>query len=171
MSTGQTKGAQTAVNRLTREFPALNDRQRLAVEAYLKGHTKTASTLIAGYRQESSAAVFGNATVQAVLAASVDRFLTGELAPAAIHTISKLMHDERTPAGVRAQLATSVLDRAGYGPKRFDKPDASSKDIGQLSKDELQSEIDRLSREIEHRMVDVTPVSEPITSQELDMYE
>ncbi len=39
-----------------------------------------------------------------------------------------------------------------------------------MTRDELQAEIDKLAREIEGRMVDVTPDSEPNTTQDIDVY-
>jgi len=169
-SSGQTVGATTDLAE-TVVKSGLNDRQQIAVMAYLSGKSKIEAAIEAGYSDTSGTAVFRTAKMQAVYAAAMDRFLVGELAPQAIHTISRLLDDSKTPAGVRATLALGVLDRAGFSAKRHEKPGGSDKDPSTMTAADLQSEIDRLQREIDARMRDVTPVSAPITQQELDLYE
>lgn len=108
----------------------------------------------------------------------VDRFLIGEAAPKALAVLYKIVSDERAAAGTRVAAANSILDRAGYTAKRHEVRPEAAKDTTSMSREELQATIDNLSKEIESRMVDITPdpavsapVSEPMTQQELDTYE
>ena len=109
------------------------------------------------------------------MALVMERYLMGELAPIAMNVATKLLTDDKTPPGVRATLSLGILDRAGYSAKRHEKQAAQGKDASQMTRDELQAEIDKLAREIEGRMVDVTPDgvpdSEPIEAQAIDLYE
>lgn len=164
-----TKGAKTDV-RQDLQVLGLNDRQWTFVSNFLDGKSFQAASDCAGYSVSSAKALLRSAKVQQAMALILDRFLVGELAPSAIHTISKLLNDAATPAGVKANLALGVLDRSGFSAKRFEKADGSLKDTSAMSAPELQAEIDRLSREIEAKMVDVTPVSEPLTDEDLELY-
>ena len=172
-----TKGVETNMRKaLASASHSLSDRQLLFVTGFLEGKSKSEAALDAGYESASAAAVFRSAKVQAALSLVLDRFLVGELAPMAMRTAYRLMNDVLTPAGVKASLALGVLDRAGFTAKRHEANQAaSSKDPSAMSREELGAEIERLSREIDGRMKDITPdgapVSEPMTSQELDMYE
>lgn len=104
----------------------------------------------------------------------MDRFLTGEAAPAAIRALYQLVNDEKQAGGIRVQAANSLLDRAGFTAKRHEIQAASTKDTSTMTRDELQAEIERLSLAIDQRMKDVTPDGvpndEPIDQQTLDMY-
>ena len=170
-----TKGADTDVRAIVAGFPGLSERQCSYLNNFLTGQSKIDAAINAGYSGAAALAVHRSPRVQAALALAVERFLVGELAPAAIHVISRLMADDKTPAGVRGNLALGVLDRAGYSAKRHEKQAAQGKDASQMTRDELQAEIDKLAREIEGRMVDVTPDgvpdSEPIEAQAIDLYE
>lgn len=59
-------------------------------------------------------------TIQAMQAGELvsmeERFKT--LAPLALNTKVALMQDPETPAGVRDRVATDILDRAGYAPRK-----------------------------------------------------
>jgi len=149
----------------------LSERQQLFIAELLRGRNKNEAALAAGYREGSAGHVLRHAGVQRVLAAAMDRFLVGELAPTAFGVVNKLMLDEKTPAGVRAQLALGVLDRAGFGAKRHEKQAGDGKDVAQMSAEELRQAIDKLQGEIDGRMRDVTPVSVPNDSQVIELYE
>lgn len=114
--------------------------------------------------------VFRSAKVQSALAAVVDRFLIGELAPMAVHTISRQLASDQTPPGVKATLALGVLDRAGFTAKRHEKADAPQRDASELTPDELQSEIDKLQAAIDAKMRDITPNDAPSATQDIDLY-
>lgn len=148
----------------------LSERQQLFIFELLRGRNKTEAALAAGYREGSAGHVLRHAGVQRVLAACMDRFLVGELAPTAFGVVNKLMIDEKTPAGVRATLALGVLDRAGFGAKRHEKQAGEGKDVAQMSADELRQAIDKLQAEIDGRMHDVTPDSGPDDSQLAEIY-
>lgn len=169
MTAGQTKGAMTDIARQLSGLD-LSEQQMSYVYGYLTGRSKTEAALDAGYALGSAPAVYRSAKVQAAIAAAMDRFLVGELAPAAIHTISRVMADEKTPAGVRAQLALGVLDRAGFSAKRHEKGDQLGKDPSTMTPDELQQQIDKLQAQIEAKMRDITPVDVPRVAQDIDLY-
>lgn len=156
----------------------LTDQQRAYVEAYLSGSTKMEACRIAGYSGQGMHQVHRSPKVQAALALAVERYLVGELAPAAISVISEMLADKKTPAGARATLALGVLDRAGFDAKRLDRKAAAGGDVSSMTRSQLEAEIQRLASEIDNRMVDVTPsagdgepVSEPDTTQVIDLYE
>lgn len=115
--------------------------------------------------------VFRSRSVQDALAAALDRFLVGELAPLAVNTISQMLADTKTPPGVRATLALGVLDRSGYSPKRFESKQETQRDPTQMSPEELQREVEKLQRALDDRLRDVTPDDEPAPAQDLDLYE
>jgi len=165
----QIVGTKTAIRQELQQF-GLTERQSSFINAYLDGLDFQAAALASGYSVVTAKALLRSAKVQQAMALILDRFLIGELAPAALHTISLLLNDSRTAAGIKANLALGVLDRSGFSAKRFDKQGELGKDASAMTSAELQAEIDKLSREIEGRMVDVTPDSEPPTSQELDTY-
>lgn len=170
MQTAELKGFDTDAARIL-AAQNLSDRQISFIYNYLQGMPKHDAAVAAGYETTSASTVFRGAKVQAALALVMDRFLLGELAPMALRTAHQIMGDPKSPAGVRATLALGVLDRAGFSAKRHEKPGGSDKDPSTMTAADLQSEIDRLQREIDARMRDVTPVSAPISQQELDLYE
>lgn len=169
MSAGQTKGAMTDV---ARQFVGLGmtDQQMLYCYAYLSGRSKTEAAIDAGYAFGSAPAIHRSAKVQAAIAAAMDRFLIGELAPAAIHTISRVLADDKTAAGVKATLALGVLDRAGFSAKRHERPEGAGKDPSQMTTLELQEQIDKLEAQIVAKMRDITPVDAPSVAQDVDLY-
>lgn len=169
MSLGQTKSAATDVSRMLAGY-SLSEAQMLAVSGYLNGKSKIEAARDAGYSETSGAAMFRSASVQAALAACIDRFMVGELAPQAIHTVSKLLADTATPAGVKATLALGVLDRAGFDAKRHQKQDGQAKDISAMSTDELQQQIAKIQREIDAKMRDITPDDAPNDAQDIDLF-
>lgn len=170
MQTAELKGFDTDAARIL-AAQNLSERQISFIYNYLQGMPKHDAAVAAGYETTSASAVFRGAKIQAALALVMDRFLLGELAPMALRTAHQIMGDPKAPAGVRATLALGVLDRAGFSAKRHEKGDGTAKDPSTMTAADLQSEIDRLQREIDARMRDVTPVSAPITQQELDLYE
>lgn len=169
MPEGQIKGAASDVADII-VAGGLNERQQIAVFEYLNGKTKIEAAVAGGYPATSGTSVFRQARVQAVLAAAMDRFIVGELAPAAIHTISRMFGDPATPAGVKATLALGVLDRAGFSAKRHEKGDQAGKDSSTMTPEELQAQIDKLQAQIDAKMRDVTPVDAPIVQQDVDLY-
>lgn len=169
MAYGQVTATETDVIKIVRGY-GLDDRPLNAVINFLNGSTKEEACLDAGYAKGSSGMVFRSAKVQAALAAVIDRHLVGELAPGAIHVLSRLLYDERVAAGVRSNIAFGLLDRAGFTAKRHEKAGGDARDPSQLNPAELQAQIDKLQREIDGRMRDVTPNDAPNTTQVLDMF-
>lgn len=152
----------------------LSEKQIKALCYYISGADKQTAMLDAGYPATHAWSFFQNGKVQAAMAAIVDRFLLVDAAPAALRALYQIVNDEKQAGGVRVQAANSLLDRAGFDAKRHSIVEGSGKDAASMSRDELQAEIERLSREIDGRMRDITPDSapndEPITSEVLDMY-
>lgn len=169
MQTAELKGFDTDAARIL-TAQNLSDRQISFIWNYLQGMPKVDAAVAAGYGESSASMVFRGSKVQAALALVMDRFLLGELAPMALRTAHQIMGDVKAPAGVRATLALGVLDRAGFSAKRHERADGSAKDPSTMTAADLQSEIDRLQREIDARMRDVTPLNAPITQQDLDLY-
>ncbi|MER9685897.1 hypothetical protein [Mesorhizobium sp. M0139] len=169
MPEGQIKGAASDVADII-VAGDLNERQQIAVFEYLNGKSKIEAAIAGGYPATSGTSVFRQARVQAVLAAAMDRFMVGELAPAAIHTISRMLADNATPPGVKATLALGVLDRAGFSAKRHERPEGAGKDPSQMTTTELQQQIDKLEAQIVAKMRDITPVDAPSAEQDVDLY-
>lgn len=169
MAYGDVKATQTDVVKILAKH-SLADRPLNAVLNFLNGLNKEDACLAAGYQKGSSGMVFRSAKVQSALAAVVDRFLIGELAPMAVHTISRQLASEQTPPGVKATLALGVLDRAGFTAKRHEKADAPQRDASTMTPDELQSEIDKLQAAIDAKMRDITPNDAPSSAQDIDLY-
>lgn len=169
MAYGQTNAATTDMAKVLAGY-ALTDRALNAVLNFLNGLNKEDACEAAGYAKGSSGMVFRSAKVQAAISAAMDRFMVGELAPGAIHVLSRLLYDERVAAGVRKDIAFGLLDRAGFSAKRHEKGDSTSKDPSTMTPDDLQAQIDKLQREIDAKMRDITPNDAPNIQQDIDLY-
>ena len=69
----------------------------------------------------------------------------GGQAPAAIKVIARIMNDESEKGGIRLKAAQDLLDRAGYTPKQ--KIELTTKDVKDLSTEELKGEIQKMLQE------------------------
>lgn len=167
-----TKGAATDIRQALLDTHSLSDRQVLFVTAFMQGASKSEAAIVAGYDSaQAGMAAWRSKKVQAAIALMVDRFLVGEAAPAALRALYQIVNDEsgRVAGGVRVAAAVAILDRAGFNAKRHQGGEAEL-DIGAMSAAELRQALARIDAELTGRMVDVTPDSEPMTSQELDTY-
>lgn len=156
---------------LERQGIALSERQFTFLMTYLSGGSKADALAAAGYAENAAWSVFESARLRSAISFVLENFLVGDAAPASLRALYQIVTDDKTAPGIRVQAANSLLDRAGFDAKRHERNAGTGKDASQMSREELQAEIDKLSREIEGRMVDVTPVSEPIAQQDIDMYE
>lgn len=169
MQTSALKGFDTDAARILVDRD-LTERQVSFIWNYLQGMTKDGAATASGYLPGAGSTVFRGAKVQAALAACMDRFLVGELAPMALRTAHKLMDEDRTPPGVKASLVLGILDRAGFSAKRHEKGDQLGKDPSTMTPDELQAQIDKLQAQIEAKMRDITPIDAPSVAQDIDLY-
>jgi hypothetical protein len=169
MAYGDIKATQTDAANILAGYN-LAERQLNAVLNFLNGLNKEDACLASGYAKGSSGMVFRSARVQAAIAAVMDRYLLGDLAPTAMHTLSRLLASDETAAGVKTTIALGILDRAGFTAKRHEKADAARFEAANATPDQLQAEIDRLQAEIDAKLRDVTPVDEPDDSQAVDLY-
>lgn len=169
MAYGDIKATETDAARILAGY-GLAERQLNAVLNFLNGLNKEDACLASGYAKGSSGMVFRSAKVQGAIAAVMDRYLLGELAPMAMHTLTRQLASDQTPAGVKATVALGILDRAGFTAKRHEKADGARFDAASATSDQLQAEIDRLQAEIDAKMRDITPDSAPTTSQDVDLY-
>lgn len=153
----------------------LSDKQLLFVTEYLSGKSKTEAAAVAGYADKAVWGVLEGARMRAAIAVVLENFLVGDAAPAALRALYSIVSDEKVAAGVRVSAANSLLDRAGFDAKRLAAKGDDGKDISTMTVEDLRAEIDKLQAQLEGKAVDVTPVgepdSEPVTSQELDLYE
>ena len=156
---------------VVRAMGGLTERQILYVEALIDGKSKAEAARVAGYAEGGISQVHQHAKVQAALALVMERYLASELTPLALSVAAKLLRDDKTAAGVRANLALGIMDRAGFSAKRFEQRAGEQKDPSQMDSAELQAAIDKLQAEIDGRLVDVTPHSDPIDAQAFDFVE
>lgn len=169
MAYGQTNATTTDMAKVLSGY-ALTDRALNAVLNFLNGLNKEDACEAAGYAKGSSGMVFRSAKVQAAIAATMDRFMLGELAPGALHVLSRLLYDEKVAAGVRKDIAFGLLDRSGFSAKRHERPEGTGKDPSQMTTTELQEQIDKLEAQIVAKMRDITPVDAPSAEQDVDLY-
>ena len=169
MAYGDIKAAHTDAANILAGYN-LVERQLNAVLNFLNGLNKEDACLEAGYAKGSSGMVFRSGKVQGAIAAVMDRYLLGELAPMAMHTLTRQLASDQTPAGVKATIALGILDRAGFTAKRHDKTDGTRFDAASATSDQLQAEIDRLQSEIDAKMRDVTPDDAPTDNQAIELY-
>lgn len=148
-------------------MPGLTPKQSVYLHALFNGRSKEEAARDAGY--VNAAAAMRSPAVLAAVAAAADRYLLGELVPASLGVLQSLLLSDKTADGVRATIAFGLLDRAGFTAKRHDKRQDDGKDMLQLDPDQLRAAIDKLQRELDGQMVDVTPNGEP-NSEPSDSY-
>lgn len=66
----------------------------------------------------------------------------GTHAPTALNVIKEIMLDVTEKGGIRLKAAQDILDRAGFGAKQ--KIELTTKDVRELSTEELQNEVAKL---------------------------
>lgn len=119
--------------------------------------------------------------VAAVMSAMIERFLQTQGAAVAISTIYSLMSDKRVAPATRLSAANTLLNAAGWTAKRAETVNSAPDDTRNMSAGELRAQIDKLQKEIDGRAVDITPkgsetvdsapISDPLPSEVLDMFE
>ena len=160
-----------SVTKALSDTHSLSDRQLLFVTAVLSGKGKGEAARLAGYNDSTNGvAAWQSKKVQAAVAVLIDRFLVGEAATLAVGVLYEIAGDKRVASGVRVTAANSLLDRAGFTAKRHEKLGDIAQDIADMSAAQIRARIAALDTELDQRMVDVTPSSEPMTEQELDTY-
>jgi hypothetical protein len=148
----------------------LPERQFEMLYHYVSGDDKATACRKAGYPATASWTLFNRGKVRRALPLIIESFLVTDAAPAALRALYRIVTDDKAPGGVQVQAANSLLDRAGFGAKRHEKQAGEGKDVAQMSADELRQAIDKLQAEIDGRMHDVTPDSEPDDSQLAEIY-
>lgn len=69
----------------------------------------------------------------------------GSHAPTALKVLLKIMNDEGEKGGIRLKAAQDVLDRSGFSVKQ--KLEITTKEVKDLSTEELQNEIRKLTED------------------------
>ena len=69
----------------------------------------------------------------------------GSHAPTALKVVMQIMNDPDEKGGIRLKAAQDVLDRAGFGAKQ--KLEITTKEVKDLSTEELQNEIRKLTED------------------------
>ncbi len=69
----------------------------------------------------------------------------GSFAPTALNVIKEIVMNTAEKGGIRLKAAQDLLDRAGFGAKQ--KIELTTKDVRELSTEDLQSEIAKLISE------------------------
>lgn len=163
------QGALTAAMKDVKREGGLTDQQFDMLYYYMLGNSKSKSGQMAGYSSEHATSVaWHSPRVQAAMALVLERFLTTELAPLAMREAYRILDNPNTAAGVKANLATSIMDRAGFDAKRHDRQAAQEKDPSRKSPEELRAEIEALEAALLAKARDVTPVGAPSDPYAID---
>lgn len=118
---------------------------------------------------------FARPKIRRIMAVTIDRWLATEAASTAFGVLYSVATDARMPAGARVNAANSLLDRAGYDVKRIDRQAAIEKPVGDMSIADLEALIRDKEAQLRDisagKIIDDAPNDEPMTTQEIDMYE
>lgn len=168
MSAHDTLTPARARKALERAGLALPERQFEMLLYYITGDDKATACRKAGYPETASWTLFNRPKLRAAVPLIIDAFLLEDAAPAALRALYRVVTSDNEAAGVRIAAANSLLDRAGFTAKRHEKPGAQAFDASNATVSQLHDEADRLQREIDAKMRDITPDDAPNDEQATD---
>jgi len=150
----------------------LNAREREFASALVDGLNPNEAAARAGIPSGSGHALARHVRVAAAVHMEVHRRLKVEGAPVGLAVLLSVAKNVNAPAGVRVDAAKTLLSRAGHIEPRAEAAKPDTKDLSDMSQEELRKVIDQC----ESRLADqATPVNAPThglsPSQAIDMFE
>lgn len=118
----------------------------LYCEALCDGLNKTQAYISAGFSKnhaQRNVAPYHRKHAEYITAYLSERI--GSHVPAALRVVVQIMNDENEKGGIRLKAAQDVLDRGGFGATR--KLELTTKDVSELTKEDLQNELSKLLHE------------------------
>lgn len=149
---------------LTVAAPALNERQKVFLDALISGANQVTAAEIAGYSNPrvDGSRVANTPAVIAALQAGVRRSLELDVATN-LRVLRKIRDDEAAPARVRADIGVKLMALAGV-IQPTTREEAQAKPLSEMTQAELlehiernQAAIDKAEAELMAKAKDVTP--------------
>jgi len=150
----------------------LSEGHRRYAAAIVDGASRSIAEKESGYAPGTGSSLERNPKVLAAIHSEVARRLRAEGAPVGLAVLLSVAKNEAAPAGVRVDAAKTLLSRAGHIEPRAEAAKPDTKDLSDMSQEELRKVIDQCES---HLADQATPVNAPATglspSQAVDMFE
>jgi uncharacterized small protein (DUF1192 family) len=146
----------------------LNEKQRAFLVSLLSGMSPSYSARAAGFSETSWFYVIRIPAVASALHECVQADILAD-SPTNLKVLRKIRDNEKAPAGVRSDIAIKLMRMAGHIEPTKADDNGPTKQLSEMSADELrqyiernQAEIDRIEGELAARAIDVSaPNSAP----------
>lgn len=122
------------------------DKLDLYCEGLCSGENKTQAYIKAGF--SANHAQRNVAAYHRKHAEYINSYISEQIGahvPTALKTVMKVLNDENEKGGIRLKAAEMILDRGGFGAKQ--KLELTTKDVNELSTEELHREFEKLFSE------------------------